>query len=123
MENEKTKKCLRCGKTFKPRGSGKLEKKYCSPICKSRQNAKNYYHKMRDDSAFKKKNYDRLLKWIDNNREHFNDLVREPNRIFQQKLRKYRKENNLCPRCGIKLIDNRFICCINCRRKGRHKNG
>ena len=123
MDKEKTKKCLRCGKEFKQRGSGKLEKKYCSPICSSRQTSKNYYHKMKDDQAFKKKNYDRLLKWIDNNREHFNDLVREPNRIFQQKLRKYRKDNGICPSCGIKLIDNRFIYCINCRRKGRHKNG
>ena len=44
-------------------------------------------------------------------------------RIRIQKLYQYRKDNGICPNCGIKLIDNRFICCINCRRKGRHKNG
>ena len=32
-----------------------------------------------------------------------------------------RKENNLCSRCGIKLTDDRFSWCLDCRKKNNER--
>ena len=51
MDKEKTKKCLRCGKEFKQRGSGKLEKKYCSTGCQHNQTSKKSSPKRKKTST------------------------------------------------------------------------
>ena len=98
--SKKISKCLRCGKEFESRGSGKLKKKYCSKLCGSRQYAIDYYQKVKDTKEYKQKRKVYFRKWLDKNRKHFNDSVRDISRINMRKQYNYRRANHLCVYCG-----------------------
>jgi len=85
---------------------------------RARRNAKRYYERMKNNPEFKRKAALRLKKWIKKNREHFNDLCRERNRIYQKKMQYMRREQGLCPKCGGKRDkEMRWKHCTSCRKK------
>lgn len=101
------KKCIYCNKTMivdNPR------KKFCSANCRNnyyynnnvtikrgknkgrgykdraRESARNYYNKHKNNPEFKRKNYERTKKWIAENRERFNELMRKHWKTRRAKL-------------------------------------
>jgi hypothetical protein len=113
--------CPNCGKEFIKRGMGTSnEKNYCSFLCRSRCYAKIYADFNREFSEEyrnKKKAY--FDKWRKENREHFNDLLREPNRIRAKKEYDEWNEKGLCTSCGKERDNPNLKSCIRCR--GRWK--
>ena len=109
--------CLYCGKKFKIKYD-KL-RKYCGPTCCSRHHARIKYTEKKDDPEYKRKNQEYFKKWLEKNRVHFNDLMREPNKLRARANRIYRTKNNLCRVCGSKLINDSHKNCDKCRIKFR----
>lgn len=68
-------KCKNCDKEFKPKGI----KIYCSVICNRRVNARKYYHKVKNDPEYRKKQRQNLRDWQERNR----DLVNARQRILR----------------------------------------
>lgn len=87
----KTKKCVGCGIKFQTLND---LKKYCTEKCASK-------------ACF--------ARWIKNNREHFNTMMREGARARNKILYYKRKELGLCPKCGKKKYGITFVC-NKCRR-------
>lgn len=116
-------KCKYCGKKT---GKCKYDtgyKKYCNFRCRTRYNAWKTWRKNRCNPAFKKDKYDRLKAWIENNREHFRDLVREPNRIrARMRFHKFSRLG-LCHTCGSKREDKMKKSCLKCLIKRRKYDG
>ena len=114
------KKCLRCKKEFKENRIGtSTERKFCSTVCRNRYNAKKRYDRLKDDPEYKRKKYKYWKDvWYKKNREHFNDLMREPVRLRSLRIHKERKEKGLCTECGGER-DSKFINCNKCREKIR----
>lgn len=106
--------CKRCGKRFKKRGSGKITKKFCSASCRARYNALKRHHRLQPSPEYRKKRKKWFDDWRRKNRKHFNNLVREPNRLLSRKRHEERKSKGLCIKCGGKR-DSKFLSCLKCR--------
>ena len=108
--------CPACGKEFIKRGEGTSnEKKYCSFLCRSRFYAKAYAafnREFSEEYRNKKKAY--FEKWRKENREHFNDLVREPNRIKAKINYDKWDSAGLCTSCGSKRDNPNSKTCRRC---------
>ena len=65
----------------------------------------------------KKKAYDKAYYQRPEIKSRKKNQYQKYGRIRIQKLYQYRKENNLCRKCGIKLIDDKFVNCAECRKK------
>lgn len=104
-----------CGKEFIKKGIGTInEKKFCSFGCKSRFTARLKYEFEKDNPEFKKKKKEYFEKWRKENREHFNDLLREPNRI-KRKENYYKFDKlGLCVHCGRKRDNPNSKTCSKC---------
>lgn len=108
------KKCLKCGNKLILNKYG-LNRKFCSLKCRTRFNAISFYHSHKDSEDFRKKRKDYFNFWRKKNRNHFNDLMRERNKLFQRKKRINYKLKGLCLRCGD-IIDNKaHNNCSKCR--------
>jgi len=104
-------KCKLCGNSFKPRAVGtKTEKRFCNTICRKRYNSKDRYNKLKDSKSFKEKRKIYFKKWLNKNREHFNDLVREPNKINRRKKYYEFKKLGVCTSCGRKKERDITLC-------------
>lgn len=112
MEAKKTTNCKRCNKEFKSR----INKKFCSMECRTRFNAYARWNLMKNNPKEKLAQKIRFDKWRKENREHFNSLLREPNRIRRLRLYKLYSEKGLCTECG-KARDNETKRCSKCRTK------
>jgi hypothetical protein len=55
-------------------------------------------------------------KWRKKNREHFNSLVREGNKIRSKKYYVLRIQNSLCSICG-KTNDTELVYCSKCKKR------
>ena len=108
-------KCKKCGKEFK---SSRKNKKYCSGTCQKGYNSSKRYYKIRNTKKFKEARKKYFKKWIKKNRAHFNELLREPNKLRQRKLRDYRRKNKLCLYCENKRTKG-YSSCEKCRIKRR----
>lgn len=103
--------CLKCGNE-NPNPSNQ----YCSKLCRQRHCALNYYNKRKDAPEYKEKRRLYFQRWLSANREKYNLLVREKQRIRSKKLFDYRDKNNLCTRCGA-ARDLSLKICSKCRHK------
>lgn len=116
---------LKCNNHFVPKGVGtSREKKFCSTRCQVLFNSNKRYQRLKDDPEYKKKAKETFNKWRKKNREHFNDLVREPARIFMNKRYHIRKSKRLCVYCGeVKARSDKVTCqkCGEARNKARNK--
>jgi hypothetical protein len=113
-----------CKKEFEAK---RKDKKYCSQKCRANTNSIKYYGTHKHIPEFKEKLKTTFNKWRLEHKEHFNDLVRETNRLLRAKRYKERKELKTCVRCGkeIKLFsfDNTpHSMCIKCRIAELKKN-
>lgn len=95
------------------------KKRFCSDKCRTRHNSLKDYYKIRDTPKYKEYKKDYFKKWLDKNRLHFNDLLREPNRIRVNKKRAFWKKEGLCSRCGKVFYNNNLKSCADCRIKAR----
>ena len=93
-------KCKLCGNKFIAKKSGFYEKRFCSEICRTRYNSKVYYDQFKDTIEYKKKNYNRLKKWIKHNRKHFTDLCRVNAKVYRKKKYAINDKLGLCVMCG-----------------------
>lgn len=117
----KTIKCKNCGEETTSRGEGtSTEKKFCSRTCGTRYVSKERYNRLKDTKEYKDIQRSRFNTWLDKNREHYNDMVREPNRLYQQRLREKYRAEGLCMKCG-RARDSKFLNCNKCRKKLREK--
>jgi len=55
-------------------------------------------------------------KWRKTHRKHFNELMREPSRKYQEKRREEYKKNGLCVKCG-KIKDLNISLCSKCKKR------
>lgn len=127
---KKQKICLYCGKTFKFKSK---KKKYCNTSCQMLWRYHNiprvnkYYKNLsreqnirrRKNPVFRKKEKIYFDKWRKQNREHFNDLIREKSRIWEHNIRIKRNLAGLCLECGSKRDEKQFKTCLSCRIKRR----
>jgi len=111
-------KCERCKGKFPFRKS----KRFCSTLCQAREQAHKFYQKNKEKKWYKDRQRKSFKNWRILHREHFNDLVRNKNRLYQRKIRSTWKKLGLCPSCGG-LRDSKWKSCSKCRRKkyGRRK--
>lgn len=101
--------------TQKKWGRGCRKKIFCSNVCRLRYHNLKRYNRLKNNKEYKDYQRETFRKWRANNREHFNDLCREKNRLFRNKTYKIRKEKGLCPVCGGKRDDKRYFMCGKCR--------
>lgn len=109
--------CPYCKKEFYSQRGNKI---YCSWECQYRNCSKIRYHKYKNNLDFKIMNRNNFNNWLKTHREHFNELMREPNRIRQARLYKERKERCVCIRCGgVRDVMGKLKClkCLNLNRK------
>lgn len=114
-------RCLRCGKKL-PKKKGITpgrKRKFCNDTCQTRYNATKRYYRLRNNPKFKKKCKKNFDRWRKDNREHFNELMREPSKIRERKETVLWRRRGLCTKCGRKKEDERFMRCRECRRKQR----
>ena len=123
MEFKKT--CQECNKEYKTTSSKSL---FCGSKCRNNWYYKNIpkYKRMRKayskehGAVYYKKNKKKIQKyhtnWRKENREHFNSLVREPSRIYQEKIREERRKKKLCICCGKNPVDEKEDC-NKCRKR------
>ena len=110
-------KCKNCkGKVEK--NWSRPTKKFCSPECRTRYNARKHYKIVKNNPEYKKMRKKYFKKWLNKNRERFNDLCRDKNKIFQIQKRKENKKGRLC-NCGGKLEDIGYLTCRKCRARKR----
>lgn len=127
------KKCEFCGKDL----IGK-QRRFCNNNCQMKwryknipevkakysEYAKKSYEKNRDNPEFKQKSKERLKAWIEKNRSHFNDLVREPNRLRSIKRREELKIKGLCTTCaGVRDIAGKLTCKKCYEKVKRYRDG
>ena len=106
--------CERCGKIIK---KPKENKRFCSTLCQTRTQARKFYQKNKDKKWYKDRQRKSFKNWRIENREHFNDLCREKNRLFQKKRRKIWTKSGVCVRCGgIRDREDRKEC-LKCRKR------
>lgn len=91
--------CKNCGKELVIIATTSPKKMFCDAICRNNwyyhndkkyhdrllKTCKEYYWKNKHDPAFRKKNYERVKRWIGEHREHFNELCRK---YYQRKKEK-----------------------------------
>lgn len=112
--------CLKCGKEIGENERG--NKKYCSEGCRLKTNAYHLYHtKYKFSADYKKKRKERLDIWRKENRERFNELLREPNRIKAAKNYARWKAEGLCVRCGKERAQETACCCSRCASTERKR--
>lgn len=128
--------CLFCGKKA---GIGeRVKDKFCNINCYNNHfykdnkeyrkshilNSKKYYDKMKNNAEYKRKNKERLSRWlsIPKNRARFNELLRETNRIRMKRKLKERKKKNLCSYCGKVKAEKGFASCFSCRAIRRERD-
>ena len=111
MERMEERKCLQCGLILE----GNYKKKFCSKRCLATFAASKSYHKNKDNPEYKAKRKKYFNAWRVKNREHFNSLLREPNRIRYHKLREERLNKGLCLKCGKERTDDLYAHCFDCR--------
>ncbi len=110
-----TKPCPFCNKEFVTRGVGTVnERKFCSVTCRSRFNARVGYEFIKDNPEYKQKKKEYFSKWRKENREHFNDLVREPMRIKRKENYHKWDKLGLCTNCGKKRDNPNSKVCNKC---------
>lgn len=109
-------KCLRCGKKFEAREIGQ-PKKFCSALCRTRFGAIKRYNRLKNNKEYQDKQKEFFRKWRTENREHFNDLCREPNKLYQRRLKNERRDKGCCISCGTKLKNEDYTNCLACREK------
>ena len=103
-----TKKCIICGKEFKPRNSKHL---CCSKEC-SKQNSKNYYQKNKQKIITQAKIYQ------DNNK----DKIKQYQKNYRDKHTIY--YNKFCMICGKEFVTTRsydVCCCKKCNKIRKRK--
>ena len=103
-----TKKCIICGKEFKPRNSKHL---CCSKEC-SKQNNKNYYQKN------KQKKLTQVKIYRDNNK----DKIKQYQKNYRDKHTVY--YNKFCMICGKEFVTTRsydVCCCKECNKIRKRK--
>lgn len=108
-------RCLFCDKEIDISKS-KL-KKFCSPRCRTNFNSFRDYHKNKDKPEFKEDARKRFKIWLNKNRAHFNNLLREKNRIRNGRNRDSWRAAGLCARCGKTREDEGKKSCRACRIK------
>lgn len=93
-------------------------KLFCSEQCRANANSKKRYHKvLKNDPEYKRKRKIYFRNWLENNRQHFNELMREPNRKRNHERYYYFDKKNLCVNCGKKRdVENRKKC-FDCMQK------
>lgn len=108
--------CPLCGKEFIMRGVGTVnERKFCSVSCRSKFNSRVEYKFKKDNPEYKQKKKEYFEKWRKENKSHFNDLLREPNRIKSRE--NYKKWDKLgsCVQCGKRRDNPNSKICLRCR--------
>jgi len=65
------KKCKGCYKLFITSNKRKM---FCEKVCRYRFNAKKTYLRIKDDPKYKEDMRKRVKAWIENNRQHFNEM-------------------------------------------------
>lgn len=85
--------------------------------------SKNYARTHRNNPEFKAKRKREFRNWInrDNNRQHYNELVRESNKIRAKERHAERTARGLCIYCGSELPNRDFRTCETCRAKWREQ--
>lgn len=107
--------CLKCFKPFIVIHKRGLERKFCCSRCKDKYNSMKTYERLKNDENYKKMKYETSKKWRLENREYFNNLVREKSKLYRRKIIKYRRRNKLCFDCGMILNTSRSRCrCLKC---------
>lgn len=96
-------KCLYCKGEVESKQDRIIPKKFCSRTCSVRYFSKERYLRIKDTTKFKKERKAYFRKWLNDNREHFNDIVRPKARAYQNKKYHFRVDNGLCIICGNKL--------------------
>jgi len=80
-------KCIKCGVELTQENTYHqyLQKGYY--ICKNCavQKSRAYYQKNKNDPEFRKRRYASVKKWVSENREHYNALLREHGREYHRK--------------------------------------
>lgn len=73
LEGWETRICVnsRCKKEFEVKIKN-VKKKYCSELCRTRQNARDYHNKFKDDPEYKRKQREFLKQWYPKNRKRQN---------------------------------------------------
>jgi hypothetical protein len=80
------KKCLQCEKEFTPSRIGfTTEQKFCGMRCRTRFDAKANYSRHRDEPEYKLRQRANFKRWINKNREHYNEMMRERSKLWQRK--------------------------------------
>ena len=80
-------KCSTCGKVLIPHNNEKkvrANRRYCGERCRTQYNSKKLYHRMKNNPKFKEYRRKYFNKWLDKNRDHFNEMMR--NWMRQKKL-------------------------------------
>ncbi len=116
----KKKRCLRCNKVLKVReGAKRLNpiRKCCDRICQVRYGSKEYYDKPKDEQWFKDKQKKSFNRWLNNNRPHFNDLVREPMRLYGIRKRKEARKKGFCISCFKRPARENMVACEKCSNR------
>jgi len=124
-KNSKDRRCAHCNKELA------RDVKYCSTKCaqnwiyhnsphykeRVKRNARERYNRLKDDLEFKSQRKASFDKWRKKNREHFNDLCREPNRLRSIERIKERKEQGVCIKCAGRLQVKEGVTCDVCCSK------
>ncbi len=122
---EKKKRCPHCKKVLEIREGAKrlnTKRKFCNETCRTRFNGRVRYNKYKDEDWYKEKQNKSFNRLLSKNREHFNDLVREPNRLYQKKKTKEARKKGFCTNCFKKPArENRVFCeeCLNRQKELR----
>jgi actin-related protein len=123
MIKEVNKICIECKNSFVTHRKRGEPRRFCSDTCRTRHNSKKDYHKNKDSPEYKEYKRGYFKKWLDKNRTHFNEMLREPNRIRASERRIKWKEEGLCHKCGKEKIGN-YLTCLECRTKAQKwRNG
>lgn len=79
--------CIRCGKKILDPN----QLKFCDIKCRTRYHSLKRYNQFKDDPDYKsmKKKYHR--EWRNRNKLKFREMMREPSRRYQEKMRKEQK--------------------------------
>lgn len=127
-------KCKYCNKKLIISNKGR-KKRFCNANCgsnwryhnlpyykeRTKKNTIKSYNRLKGSPKFKTERKKRFDIWLNNNREHFNDLCRDRSRLHERKVRKLRRKLGLCLRCG-KEKEEGFICCKSCRDKSNFRD-
>ena len=107
-ERELMMKCLYCKGEVESKQDRIIPKKFCSRTCSMKYFSKQRYLRIKNTKEFKQERKKYFKKWLEKNREHFNDIVRPKARDYQNKKYHYRINNGLCIHCGGKIEKERL---------------